>query len=268
MAEQLDLSIPEHAYIIGLFQADGNLYQAKSGGKGKFSLELSRTDKDILDKVERVLESMVYIGRGERDRVTNFGEMCAAKISMYEAGFREQLAEAGVLPGKKSRKVLIANVPVGNLPHYFRGWVDGDGSLGFTKSGEPFVSLVTASESIAYGFVEFLKRVTGRTKRTSRNKRDGVFNIMVMNELAVKVAGTLYLDGCIAMQRKAELAEAIQEWQREDPGTREFFERRRWTKEEDKCIMTHDIEESMALLNRTKSSIEMRLWRLQNREKH
>ena len=35
---------------------------------------------------------------------------------------------------------------------YLRGVLDGDGSVGFTRTGAPFVSLVTASEPMARFF--------------------------------------------------------------------------------------------------------------------
>jgi phage-related protein len=40
------------------------------------------------------------------------------------------------------------------------------------------------------------------------------------------------------------------------------FERKKWTKDEDDYIMTHNIVESMKYLDRTEKSINIRLYRL------
>lgn len=43
----INLTIPEHSYLLGFLQADGHL-QRSTGQKGKLTIELSRRDKDIL----------------------------------------------------------------------------------------------------------------------------------------------------------------------------------------------------------------------------
>ena len=47
---------------------------------------------------------------------------------------------------------------------------------------------------------------------------------------------------------------------------RKIESRKKWNKEQDKFILSNSIEESMKILNRTKESIEMRLWRLKNQK--
>jgi len=45
------------SYLIGLFQTDGNMYKDKkiNSNKGKFSLELTIKDSDIIYKIEKFI---------------------------------------------------------------------------------------------------------------------------------------------------------------------------------------------------------------------
>ena len=70
----IDLTIPEHAYMYGFFLCDGHLYKQKNRkDKGKFSLEISSKDADIIYKFGDIIknENINYTIR-ERTRKTNF----------------------------------------------------------------------------------------------------------------------------------------------------------------------------------------------------
>lgn len=152
-------------------------------------------------------------------------------------------------------------MPIGIIKRdYFRGIIDGDGSLGFTASGFPFLSLVTESEYLAKDFIDYIKEVTGKTKTTSRNTRDCVFNIMINKEDAQLLIKEMYYDNCMALNRKYEKAKDILSWTR--PKYLKKINSKRWDNCQDKYILNHTIEESIATLNRTKSSIQNRLFRL------
>jgi len=145
---------------------------------------------------------------------------------------------------------------------YVRGLVDGDGSLGLTAKGYPFVSLNTSSDAIAAFYIDFLHRVTGRPRKTSsRNKHDDTFNIAVFKEPAQTVSALLYYDGCLALTRKTRAAQAIRAWTR-PVGMRFCDSVQLWTPEQDAYVLSHSVEDSMSALNRTKQSVDMRLWRL------
>src|SRR5437867_2983943 len=105
-------------------------------------------------------------------------------LSIFDREFREQLQMWGLPVGRKSRIVKPPDGLVSEVD-YVRGLVDGDGSLGLTRKGYPFLSLNTSSDAIAEFYIDFLQRVTGRPRKTaSRNKRDDAYNIAVFKELA------------------------------------------------------------------------------------
>lgn len=90
-----------------------------------------------------------------------------------------------------------------------RGLVDGDGSVGFTKTNSPFVGFVTASQPLRDFFCATLFNELAITRNPNRNARDGVYNILVSAKQAIRFASWLYQPGDLALGRKAETAKRI-----------------------------------------------------------
>ena len=182
------------SYIYGLLITDGCL-MLSTRNRGKVYLEVSIKDGDIIDKLCNLIPDSNQIRY--RTRNTNFSNNYSTKIfSNTKKDFRDKLINQG-FPTKE--KTLNANTPVisYNKYHFWRGVIDGDGSLGFTKTGIPFVSLVTKSEYLKIKYLEFLKEELGIEKNINRNKRDGVYNIIVTRDNAKKLSELLYISNKI-----------------------------------------------------------------------
>ena len=258
--ENLTLENPFYAYLFGLIQTDGHLYQ-NSRNRGRLSIEVSKRDELLLIELQNRLPFHSKIT--ERMRKTNFSKGYVSVIwSVFDKRFRDFLVNNGLPSGRKSKTI---NIPVGEFSFidYFRGLIDGDGSLGLTAQGFPFLSFITASSLIADEYLKFLKSITGKEKTSTANIRDNVFNIAVYKEDAQTVVQTLYYENCLALPRKLKKARAVLSWQR--PVTMKKVEGRKfWKPEEDNFILSHSIEEAMKKLDRSRNSIEMRLWRLKS----
>jgi hypothetical protein len=199
-----------------------------------------------------------------RTRNTNFKTGYRAAIwTVYDLGFRRTLQTLGLTPGRKSGSVDAPSVPF-SQPDYFRGLIDADGALGLTGNGFPFLTLTTASERLATRYTEFVAGVIGKRKLSSRNTRDGVYNICAYKEDAQQLGAVLYYDGCLALPRKLLKALEVQSWVRPVTMTR-IENRRSWTDEEDQYVLTHTIEQAVAALGRSPRSVSMRRWRLRGR---
>jgi hypothetical protein len=255
----LDLTDPYQAYMFGFIQADGHLYQT-TRNRGKLQLEVQVADELILERFAALIPFTSSIVR--RTRRTNFAAVhSSAMLRVYDKKFRDALVSAGMERGKKATSISVPSRSFSKVD-YFRGVVDADGSLGLTGSGFPFVSLVTSSSLLADAYLRFLCEVTGQVKTSARNKRDGVFNIVVYKEDAQVLATTLYYDSCLALTRKKEAASLVLSWTRPKEMRKVDFARRSWTSEEDSYILGHTVDESAESLGRTRQSIKMRLWRL------
>ncbi|MGY1746773.1 LAGLIDADG family homing endonuclease [Blastococcus sp. SYSU D00695] len=255
----LDLRIPAHAYFFGFAQTDGCLY-AGVGQKGRFSIELSVRDEAVLHAFAGLFD--VYSRVSYRERTTNFGPHRSAVWTVSDLAFRRELVGLGLPSGRKAATVAPPAGPV-SLPDYLRGLVDGDGSVGLTRTGRPFVSFVTASRPLAEFFCAQALAVTGAHRVPRRNTRDGVFNPMVAGDPAAPFAAWLYPDGCLALDRKRESAARVAAWTRPvGMRARPVAGARRWTAAEDADVFTGSIREAARRLGRSERSVTIRRVRL------
>lgn len=262
----LELLTPEQkSYLIGFLQGDGH-HSESTRNRGKISIEISDRDIDILDKLEEILSSYIKVSRSHRTRKTNFSE-CASlcSLTLFDWAFRIEIKEF-VPVGKKSEIIKPPNTEY-NDKHYIRGLIDADGSLGFKKTGEPFLSLVTSSESIKEYIVDSIKKVIGVEKRLNRNKRDNVYNIGVGNEDAMLYSEWLYEDATIFLNRKRDKYKEIQKWVRILRPKRPE-NHKKWLDWEDIVVFSDKtIEDKCLLLSRSSQSVKMRYWRLKQHNK-
>ncbi len=255
----LDLRRPAHAYFFGFAQTDGCLYAGR-GQKGRFSIELSVRDESVLHSFAALFD--VYSRVSYRERRTNFGPHRSAVWSVSDLAFRRELVDLGLPSGRKAGTVAPPACPV-SLPDYARGLLDGDGSVGFTRTGLPFVSFVTASRPLAEFFCAQALAVAGVHRTIGRNTRDGVFNPMVAGDPAAPFAAWLYPDGCLALERKQEAAARVAAWTRPaGMRARPAFGARRWTAAEDADVFIGSIREAAGRLGRSEKSVTIRRVRL------
>lgn len=256
-----DLTIPEHAYLFGFLQTDGSL-SANTRNRGKVTLEIAYRDKHILEAFQELVPENSSIR--ERTRDTNFKKGYHSAVwTLCDWELRTTLNALGLPYGKKSD---VVSPPKGEFSErdYYRGIIDGDGSLGMTKTGRvfPFVSFGTKSPALASGYKDFVFRVLGKTFSNNPNTRDRMYNLMVTREDAQVLAAYLYPEGCLALERKVEAARKISEWVRPPDMGKITWERRKWLPEEDEFVLTRAIQESVEVLRRTERSVKMRIWRL------
>lgn len=261
-----NISPEEKSYIIGFLQGDSH-HRGESRNRGKIKIELSSRDIDILDKLYDIFGLIVnYVGRGERTRDTNFKKgFSTASLSLYDLELRGELREY-VPIGKKSRDIKPPmDLAKFDKYAYIRGLTDADGSLGMTGDDRPFWSLCTSSEYIKEFILLDIKRALNFDKRLSRNKRDGVYNIVLYSEDAVAYTSLLYEGSSLRLDRKYSEFCKIQRWVRTTP--KRPGRKKRWLEYEDKLVLNNDLslEEKCTLLKRSPSSIKTRLWRLRQK---
>jgi len=262
MLNKINISDADISYFLGLLITDGNVYINRNNpNKGRVSFELKASDEDVLHKMRELFPYHISITKRIRD--TNFSNNSQSVVwCCSRREIRDWLHEIGVPFGKKSHKICFIQ---GVSPHHFwRGVIDGDGSLGFMKQGLPFVSLVTSSEQLRDDFIKYVHSVTGKTINSQRNKRDGVYNIMITKEDAVLLVNSLcYDDKNNSIPRKLELAQQIKQWSRPD-GMRRILKVSAWNDAQDTIVLNHSCEEAMTILNRSKASVMCRKQRIKD----
>ena len=203
----LDLTIPAHAYFFGFAQTDGSHYEG-TRQRGRLTIELSERDEAVLHSFASLFG--VYSRVSYRERITNFGPHRAAVLTVCDLAFRRELVELGLPAGPKATTVAPPTTAF-SLRDYLRGLIDGDGSVGFTRTGRPFVSFVTASQPLAEFLCAQALTVVGAFRTPNRNTRDGVFNPMVAGDPAAPLAAWLIPTGAL---RSSESASPRRSWPR------------------------------------------------------
>lgn len=258
--ESFDLNRPEFAYFFGLAQTDGHL-DGSATTKGRLLINLAKRDEAVLYELVKILPVRATITR--RSSVTNFSNSIpfeSTALGVFDRRLRAELMDLGLPAGAKSL-IVAPPFPPFSERDYWRGVIDGDGSLGITAKGYAFLSLVTSSEAMAAGFIAFAAGLTGVTRQTSRNKRDGVYNIAFFNEDARKLVSVLYYPDALAIPRKVAAAVVVQDWIR-PVGMRAHSRKRVWTDAEDRVALEHTPTQSAKILYRSVRSTNIRRWRL------
>lgn len=200
----------EESYIYGLLITDGSLY-LQSRNRGRVSLEVNIKDEEILNKLCKYIPNSNI---KQRIRNTNFKQNYATKIFYnYRRDFRDKLLSWGYPILNKTLNACPPKVEYSEFD-FWRGVIDGDGSIGITKQNIPFISLVTKSEILKISYLEFLKKYIKIDKNINRNMRDNVYNIMITRKHAVQLSKFLYLDNTtdLYLSRKLEKGLEIQKF--------------------------------------------------------
>ncbi|NMD56845.1 MULTISPECIES: LAGLIDADG family homing endonuclease [Tsukamurella] len=262
--EDLDPSDPIIAYFLGLLHTDGT-HHGDVGHKGRVTIELAERDVDILRALTEALPLKTTIRT--RTRVTNFSggkQYTCFSLSVFDQEFRRWLATMRMPPGRKATSV---GPPSCEFSHrdYLRGIIDGDGSVGFTKTGTPFVSFVTASAELAEFVGGAIHATSHRSRTLRRNARDDVFNVMVTNVPAAQLADYIWPSpDVLGIERKKESGLSVAQWRPPaEKAGRYGVVRRRWTPGDDAIVVANTDEAAAFALGRTIKSIAVRRWRLE-----
>lgn len=256
----INLKIPAHSYFFGFVQTDGSLSRfGRFPNKGKLQIEVGEKDLHILKSFRKLFPS-VYSSVSPRVRDTNFKNNYRSYVlGIFNMAFRKEINQLGIPYGKKSEIISPPNDDF-NERDYIRGLIDGDGSIGLTNREVPFINITVKSDKLKNYLFDIIEKITGERKKINRNKRDGIYNIMVNREKAQQFIEYLYYPRCLALKRKLKKAKEALKWERPKTMTRILFQKD-WEGWEDKYVLTHSIEESCERLKRTENSIGMRLWR-------
>jgi hypothetical protein len=205
---ELDLTNDLYAYFYGLALADGSIREDPKRRSGAIAIELKESDAAVLHELSYQLPWKCNLSR--RQRVSAFSGAPHNSVSLvcHTHDLRSQMVAAGFPIGAKSHICSPPNVGYDRAA-FWRGYLDGDGSMGVTATGLPFVSLVTVSQSMCEAYLSFLNAVCGFTPKVNKNTRDNAWNIMITRKRAVDVLAATYADATIALPRKLDIAMGI-----------------------------------------------------------
>ncbi|MBI2523150.1 hypothetical protein HYW19_02050 [Candidatus Woesearchaeota archaeon] len=188
----------EMAYILGFIAADGCIAKNRSSYKLYFSIH--EKDKDLLEKIRKILAPKNKVSYYKKERMYHFS---FASTEMYN-----DLMKLGVTI-RKTFTIMPPKIPKEYLRHYLRGLFDGDGCIHIFKRKDcvrtlPSVSLVGNINMVNYVRKVFNNLTNSKLKAYKITAKYG--NIMgKLNytcKNAVKILDFLYKNSNIYLDRK------------------------------------------------------------------
>lgn len=193
-----DILTPESAYWAGFLMADGNIFYQK-GCKAKLSLGLSAKDRVHVEKFRSFLGSSHKIYYNKKNN--------SVMLVVSSQEIADALAIYGIIP----RKSLIAKVSpaLANNRDFWRGEIDGDGTVAIGKDGYPRISL-WGSYSLMAQFSRFIRSYEPKRKATVC-QRGNIAMVGLHGKCALPILHILYDDAEVSLDRKATKANEIME---------------------------------------------------------
>ena len=118
-----ELNTPEKAYFLGLMYSDGCVYKDKSWENYSVTFGQTELNKDIVYKINDLLESEYPI------LTTLRGSNMFYYVHYKSKQMFEDLNNLGVQPCKSLDCVFPSKLPDRLMPHFIRGLFDGDGCV-------------------------------------------------------------------------------------------------------------------------------------------
>lgn len=191
------------AYVLGFFTADGNMIRNK---RGAHFIDFYITDRDILEKIKKLLGSNHKISIRDRRKV-NPNYKIGYRLQIGSKMMFNDLINLGLMPNK-SKVVRMPSVPSKYVSHFVRGYFDGDGHVSaseYQKKDRKNKSriIITGFTSGSKIFLEGLRKVLkdyavtkGGTFFYTQGYRlcFSIQDSLKLYNFMYKDSGTLYLD--------------------------------------------------------------------------
>lgn len=177
-------------YWIGFLMADGCVSE-RSGRNYSVLVSLAKKDSEHVKKFKKFLNSDHTITKSEYENTT------IHKLIFTSTQIANDLAKYNIVPNKTDKNVKVKHLQ--NDRHFWRGMIDGDGSLYNVTTQSPALSF-TNQKSLTYQFYSFVKEYLDTNAKPRENR--WTYEFTLSNLKALKLAKTLYEDSSVYLDRK------------------------------------------------------------------
>jgi transposase len=196
--DAFDELTPDAAYWIGFLFADGSVGRGER--LGIVSIRVSERDRNQLMKLRTFLGSNHVIGYAPAGNYGGYRSKPSVRLAFKSIPLAERLLSFGRYEGPINDLLIQSR-------DFWRGVVDGDGSLGILATGYAYFELV-GSRRLLESCLSFLKSNNLGAKMTIRADKT-IFQIFTAGHIAEKIVAFLYGDATVALDRKAASAAKI-----------------------------------------------------------
>ena len=196
------------AYFLGLLTADGNVYDGYKTKTHPPNINLTLQDQDsyILDALKNELRI--------NKNATSDGRGCY-QLSVFSKKMAKDLSVYSIVPNKSFTTIFPDNLPADLYRHYVRGFLDGDGSVGYyARPGRSVhmksVRFCSGSYDYLKGLVSFFHSVLDVSDAAIWREKEKLWSIAWRrNDDLEKIIHWLYDDATIYFSRKKEKCDLI-----------------------------------------------------------
>jgi hypothetical protein len=196
--DAFDELTPDAGYWIGFLFADG--YVTSRGESGTVQVRLSECDREHLVKLRAFLGSTHMIGTEPAGNYGSYPSRPSVRFSVQSARLAHRLLSLGRYEGPIDSTLARSR-------DFWRGVVDGDGTVGLLASGYAYFALV-GSRRLLEPFLVFLQN-NGLGARITIRPDKTIFQVATAGHIAEKIVSFLYEDATVALDRKAAKAAKI-----------------------------------------------------------
>ena len=182
---------PESCYWAGFIAADGSIHK----NRNTVAIEIKAEDEKHLHNLCHIMgrDNQVWY----RDREKNDKIYRAAAISLEAQSIKIGLQyNFNITPNKSNTLKPPQNIPQEYLHHFIRGYVDGDGSIGWHKhNNTPRLNVCSGSKEFLEWLAENIKNnvITGNpTVREETNRN--LYTVEFMGKQVCDILDWLYKD--------------------------------------------------------------------------
>lgn len=192
-----NITTPLKAYVLGFMYADGYV----TGNR--FGIKLKSSDKDFLVQIKDILKSGHKVGTYIQD--TQYGRVEYCSFNVNNPKMVNDLIKQGVVYNKSKILKFPTHLPRELLPHFIRGYFDGDGSVYKckSKSGCGIGISFVGTEDVLNGILNEFKGVINTKASVRKYPGKEIYDLKIGGRTNVKkLYQYLYNDAEIFLARK------------------------------------------------------------------
>lgn len=194
----------EHkAYWIGFLMADGNMDKSL----GQITINIQAEDGYILETLNNDINGNyeVKYTPEEHDKYGIHLRKAKSSISISSYSMCKDLVYHGIVPLKSGKEILPKTIPQELIPHFIRGFLDGDGHISNKIKRVEFCSASMNILSDIKLYCENILKIPEHNLVTYVNKDNRGFYYYKLNgNNAIILLNTIYKDATIFLKRKYE----------------------------------------------------------------
>lgn len=195
----------EHkAYWLGFMYADGYV----SSTRNAVSIRIKADDKYILEQLVIDLKSNIpvniYTSTKPLPRSGKLNTLTYAEVMICNGKIKSDLIKHGCIENK-SQLLTFPELEPRLIPHFIRGYMDGDGSITYSKRQKNGNRNFKVNFCGTYEFLTSIQALFGYTTKLNKRWKDDTNNYsldIAGNIKALDFLDTIYKDSTIHLKRK------------------------------------------------------------------